>query len=130
MKRLAWRLFIWFVVIGCLTKGSFAQQALTWREVRERFEASNPTLQAGRIGIEEPQAQQITAYLRPNPNFTASLDQLQPWKSYGTFADALPLVSVTYLIEQLSKRMTSPSFFCWTFVYLKTLTVIASGVTA
>ena len=96
MKRLAWRLFIGFIVVGCLSTESFAQQVLTWQQVRARFLADNPTLQAGRIGIEEAQAQQITAYLRPNPNFTASLDQLQPWKSYGAFADALPLVSVTY----------------------------------
>jgi hypothetical protein len=59
MERLVWRLLIGFVVVGCLTKGSFAQQALTWREVRETFEKKNPTLLAARIGINESQAQQI-----------------------------------------------------------------------
>ncbi|MGO8990846.1 MAG: TolC family protein [bacterium] len=104
MKRLAWRLFIGFIVVGCLSTESFAQQALTWQQVRARFLADNPTLQAGRIGIDESRAQEITAHLRPNPNFTASVDQLQPWKSYGALADTFPLASVTYLIERMNKR--------------------------
>ena len=41
MKRLAWHLFALFVVLSCLTKMSSAQQALTWPEVREKFEGSN-----------------------------------------------------------------------------------------
>jgi cobalt-zinc-cadmium efflux system outer membrane protein len=104
MKRLAWRLFIGFIVVGCLRTESFAQQVLTWQQVRARFLAANPTLQAGRIDIEESQAQQITAYLRPNPNFTGSFDQLHPWKSDGAFADELPVISVSYLFERLHKR--------------------------
>jgi len=104
MKRLVWHLFVVFAVVGCFTKGSFAQQALTWREVRERFEANNPTLRAGRIGVEESRAQQITAYLRPNPTFTASVDQLHPWKSSHAYSDTLPIVSVSYLFERLHKR--------------------------
>jgi cobalt-zinc-cadmium efflux system outer membrane protein len=104
MKRLVRHLFILFVAVGCLTKGSFAQQALTWREVREKFEVNNPTLLAGRIGIEESRAQQITAYLRPNPTFTALVDQLHPWKSYGALSDALPVGSVGYLFERRHKR--------------------------
>ena len=104
MKRLAWYLFVVFVVVGCLIKGSFAQKALTWREVREKFEANNPTMLAGRIGVEESQAQQITAYLRPNPAFTASVDQLHPWRSHYAWQDTLPIVSVSYLFERLHKR--------------------------
>jgi len=104
MKRLVWHLFVVFAVVGCFTKGSFAQQALTWREVRERFEVNNPTLRAGRIGVEESRAQQITAYLRPNPTFTASVDQLHPWKSSHAYSDTLPIVSVSYLFERLHKR--------------------------
>jgi cobalt-zinc-cadmium efflux system outer membrane protein len=90
--------------VACLTRVSSAQQALTWRQVREEFEANNPTLKAGRIGVEESRAQEITAYLRPNPIFTASLDQLHPWKSSDAFADALPIVSVNYLFELRHKR--------------------------
>jgi cobalt-zinc-cadmium efflux system outer membrane protein len=104
MKRLMWLLFILFVLVGCFTKGSFAQQALTWREVREKFEANNPTLLAGRIGIDESRAQEITAYLRPNPTFTASVDQLHPWKSSQAWVDTLPIVSLSYLFERRHKR--------------------------
>ena len=92
------------LIVGGFFDGSFAQQALTWREVRERFEANNPTLRAGRIGVEESRAQQITAYLRPNPTFTASVDQLHPWKSSHAYSDTLPIVSVSYLFERLHKR--------------------------
>jgi len=74
MKRLIWCLFIGFIAVGCLARGSFAQQALTWQEVREKFEKNNPTLLAGRIGIDESRAQEITAFLRPNPTLTASVD--------------------------------------------------------
>ncbi len=104
MKRLAWRLFIGFVVVGCLSTESFAQQALTWQQVRARFLAANPSLQAARIGIEEARAQEITAYLRPNPNFTASVDQLHPWQSSRAWVDTLPVVSVSYLFERRHKR--------------------------
>ena len=50
-----------------LLKSAGAQTALTWQEVRAKFEAANPTLQAGQIGVDESRAQEITAYLRPNP---------------------------------------------------------------
>jgi len=104
MLRIVWQVFGAFGIVCFLTTGAFAQKALTWLEVREKFVAVNPTLQAGRIGIDEFRAQEITAYLRPNPSFTASLDQLHPWESYGAFSDALPLVSSTYLIERMNKR--------------------------
>ena len=102
IRPVSFSLFL-LVVTGCFTE-SFAQQALTWPEVRERFEAGNPTLQAGRIGIDESRAQEITAYLRPNPTFTASVDQLHPWKSYHGFVDTLPIASVSYLFERRHKR--------------------------
>ena len=46
---------LWVVVaIGCaVPNGAFAQKTLTWQQVREQFAATNPTLQAGRIGIDE-----------------------------------------------------------------------------
>jgi cobalt-zinc-cadmium efflux system outer membrane protein len=102
--------------VCCLAKGSFAQQALTWQQIRAKFVATNPTLLAGRMGIEESKAQEITAYLRPNPTFTASADQLHPTRSYGSppggsgikdspaLQDALTVVSVSYLFERMNKR--------------------------
>ena len=94
------------LVAGCLTKAAFAQKAFTWPEIRDKFEAANPTLRAARIGIEESRADEITAYLRPNPDFTATLDQLNPFtpNPYQPLANTLPLVSASYLHERQHKR--------------------------
>ena len=54
-----------------------AQQALTWEQVRARFEQSNPTLLADKLSVDESRAQEITAFLRPNPTFTLSADGTQ-----------------------------------------------------
>jgi len=91
---------------GCLARAASAQTALTWPEVRARFEAANPALRAGLVNIDEARAAEITAYLRPNPNFIASLDQLQPF-SFGPFqplTGAFPLISLNYLHERDHKR--------------------------
>lgn len=84
-----------------------AQRALTWDEVRTRFEANNPTLHAGQIGIDESKANEITAYLRPNPSLTLTADGTQIashndiWQPFvGTFESA----AVSYLHERRNKR--------------------------
>jgi cobalt-zinc-cadmium efflux system outer membrane protein len=94
------------LVVSCLTQGLFAQQSFTWQQIRDKFEASNPTLGAARIGIDESRAQEITAHLRPNPGFTATLDQINPFTPdpYRPFANALPFVSASYLHERQHKR--------------------------
>jgi cobalt-zinc-cadmium efflux system outer membrane protein len=104
MKRLMSLPFIVFVLVGCLARESLAQQALTWPEIREKFEKNNPTLSAGRIGIDESRAQEITAFLRPNPTLTASVDQLHPWSPSQAWVDTLPIVSLSYLFERRHKR--------------------------
>jgi cobalt-zinc-cadmium efflux system outer membrane protein len=80
--------------------------ALTWEEVKGKFEAANPSLRAGAIGIEESKAQEITAYLRPNPNFTALLDQIDPFTTNPSrpLSMALPSGTITYLHEREHKR--------------------------
>jgi outer membrane protein, heavy metal efflux system len=85
---------------------AWGQRALTWDEVRHRFEATNPTLQAARIGIDEAKAQEVTAYLRPNPEVTSTIDQLDPFSPnpYRPLTNTLPLVSASYLHERQHKR--------------------------
>jgi len=80
--------------------------ALTWEELRAKFEAANPSLRAGQIGIEEAKAQEITAYLRPNPNFNALLDQVDVFSTNPSQPLALadPVGSLTYLHERDHKR--------------------------
>jgi len=105
------RLFI----VGCLlasglTRYGLAQKAFTWQEIRDMFEATNPTLHAGQIGIAESRAQEITAYLRPNPDFTGTLDQFDPFPDilgnypYRPLTNVLPSVSASYLHERQHKR--------------------------
>ena len=101
------RLCLGLLLGAVLAESGFAQQALTWQQVRDRFHANNPTLRAGEIGIEEFRAQEITAYLRPNPNLTLVADQIDPFTSgppHGPFAYFLPIASGSYLLEREHKR--------------------------
>jgi cobalt-zinc-cadmium efflux system outer membrane protein len=104
-----------FLATGFLADGCLAQTVLTWGELRDRFIATNPTLLAGRIGIDESRASEITAYLRPNPNLAAGVDQINPFSTqpspngstedaYRPFAFAFPTASVNYLHERQHKR--------------------------
>ncbi len=83
-----------------------AQTALTWEQVKQQFIAANPTLMAGQINIDESKAEEITAFLRPNPNFTISTDQIQPVPAtpYRPFTYAFPSVIFDYLHERQHKR--------------------------
>ena len=88
-------------------EGIRAQTPLTWGEVRQRFEANNPTLHAGQIGIDESRAQEITAYLRPNPSSAVLADQIDPFTggpAHGTFAYLLSSATLSYLHERGHKR--------------------------
>jgi cobalt-zinc-cadmium efflux system outer membrane protein len=60
-----------------LTSNSGAQQSLTWEQVKAKFEAGNPVLKADAANVEEMKAEEITAFLRPNPQFTLSTDGTQ-----------------------------------------------------
>jgi len=97
-----------FLVLACSL--AFAQQShlpLTWEQVRERFELNNPTMQAEKINVEEARAQEITAFLRPNPTLTLNADQIDPFpggQPHGTFAYFLPIATVDYLHERQHKR--------------------------
>jgi cobalt-zinc-cadmium efflux system outer membrane protein len=89
-----------------------AQQSLTWEQVKAKFEAANPTLRADAIGVQEMKAQEITAFLRPNPQVGLSTDgvQIAPHTSPGLGEHWLPLTgtqlvpSINYLHERQHKR--------------------------
>jgi outer membrane protein, heavy metal efflux system len=90
-----------------LPKLGAAQQSLTWQQVRDRFEAANPTMKADQIGVQEMKAEEITAYLRPNPQFTFSTDGTQLARNQGVWkplsgTDVSP--SFSYLHEREHKR--------------------------
>ena len=109
MQRLAWRVWSGILAVALFVIGAVAQTngtALTWEQVKARFEAANPNLKAGELNIQESKAQEITAYLRPNPDFTATIDQIDPFSGnpYRPFGFALPLFSFSYLHERQHKR--------------------------
>ena len=88
--------------------GLNAQSApLTWDQVRQRFEANNPSLLADKLTIDESKAQEITAYLRPNPNFNFTVDGTQIAPSQGVwkpFAGTFESPGISYLHERQHKR--------------------------
>ena len=101
------RCIIRYICVGLFVAGgAAAQTALTWQQVMDRFRAANPNLRAGELNIQESKAAEITAFLRPNPNFTFVLDQLQPFNGnpYRPLGFALPLISFDYLHERQHKR--------------------------
>src|SRR6201988_2571689 len=90
-----------------LAESCFAQHPLTWQEVRDKFEAANPTLRAGQIGVDESRAQEVTANLRPNPTLSILADQIDPFNggpNHGPFAYLLTSGNVSYLWERDHKR--------------------------
>ena len=104
MLRQFWRALNAFLLI---ISAAHAQSALTWEQVRERFRANNPNLAASRVAVDESKAQEITAYLRPNPDFTLSTDgtQLTPYQGvWRPFAGTQFSPNVSYLHERERKR--------------------------
>ncbi len=84
-----------------------AQPALTWEQVRQRFEQNNPTLLADKLSIDESKAQEITAFFRPNPNLTLSADgtQIAPNRGVWTpLAGTFESPGISYLHERQHKR--------------------------
>ena len=83
------------------------QTALTWQQIKERFEAANPTLKAARLNVDESRAAEITAYLRPNPDFNLSTDGTQLSRYQGVwrpFAGSQVSTGISYLHEREHKR--------------------------
>jgi outer membrane protein, heavy metal efflux system len=84
-----------------------AQPGLTWDQVKARFEAANPALKADALGVDEMKAEEITAFLRPNPQYTLLIDGTQLFPHHGVWQ---PLSGteiqngVSYLEERDHKR--------------------------
>jgi cobalt-zinc-cadmium efflux system outer membrane protein len=84
-----------------------SKPALTWEQVKERFETSNPALLADKLNIEESKAQEITAFLRPNPTVDLNVDGTQIAPHNGTwqpFAGTFESPGISYLYERRHKR--------------------------
>jgi cobalt-zinc-cadmium efflux system outer membrane protein len=102
-RRRGWVLFLPLTL--CLAVQ--AQEPWTWEKVRARFEQSNPTLLADKLNIDESKAQEITAFLRPNPTLTLSADgtQIAPEKGvWRPLAGTFESPGISYLHERRHKR--------------------------
>jgi len=91
----------------CPGRVASAQEAWTWERVRTLFERRNPTLLASQLTVDESKAEEITAYLRPNPTFTLSSDAIQIAPEKGVwrpFAGTSESPSIGYLHERQRKR--------------------------
>ena len=83
------------------------QQIWTWDQIKEQFQLNNTTLLASKLNIDELKAQEITAHLRPNPDFTLTADGTQISPSHGVwqpFAGTFVSPGVSYLFERRNKR--------------------------
>jgi len=95
------------IIASAIPSPVFAQQPLDWDQVKTRFIASNPALRADADNVDEMKAEEITAYLRPNPQFTMLVDgtQIAPhdgvWSPFkGTYEEP----QFSYLHERDHKR--------------------------
>jgi len=106
MRKSLWCSYTVLLLLSC-TGVAQTSLPMTWEQVRQRFEQNNPTLLAGKLNIDESKAQEITAYLRPNPSATFSVDQINPFAGgpiHSTGGDLLTTAFFTYLHERQHKR--------------------------
>src|ERR1700676_2037087 len=54
-----------------------AQSALSWEQIKARFESANELMKADAVNVDEMKAEEVTAFLRPNPQFTIAADGTQ-----------------------------------------------------
>ncbi len=102
----------WFVRIVIVLSGVpfatlSAQTALNWEQIKQKFAAANPTLKAAQLNIDESRAAEITAYLRPNPDFSFTADGLQITRNQGIWRPLAGIVQtpgISYLHERDHKR--------------------------
>ena len=107
MQQIIRRVCLAALLAAGFASSANAQKALTWDEVRARFAANNPTLLADKVSIGESKAQEITAYLRPNPQLTLTVDgtQIAPYKGvWAPFRGTYETPGVSYLHERQHKR--------------------------
>jgi cobalt-zinc-cadmium efflux system outer membrane protein len=102
-----WRISAGIATLVCLGSVAVCQTTVTWAQIRDRMLLVNYTLLAGQAGIAESRAQEITALLRPNPQFNLSADGFQISRHDGVwqpFSGVVATPGASYLIERGQKR--------------------------
>jgi cobalt-zinc-cadmium efflux system outer membrane protein len=94
--------------LGCPRHRRRGSSALTWEQVKAKFEAANPVLKSDQSNVDEMKAEEITAYLRPNPQFTMTgrwdLRSLRTTAVYQPFKGTDLSPNFSYLHERDHKR--------------------------
>jgi outer membrane protein, heavy metal efflux system len=117
MLKLFWRCWMWLAVLGSAAVVAAQQPApqmppsapvvWTWDTVKSNFEIANATFLAGKLNIDELKAEEITAFLRPNPQFSLTVDGTQIVPSHGVwkpFAGTFESPGISQLFERQHKR--------------------------
>ncbi len=114
MQNMFWRCLILLAAASGTAAAQLPPQVLpsstqtwTWDTVKDKFELNNTTLLAGELNIDELRAEQITANLRPNPQFTVTADgtQIVPYHGvWAPFAGTFVSPAVSQLFERRHKR--------------------------
>ena len=105
MMRVACRNLAGGALVLAAASGAAAQTPpMTWPDVLARFEARNPSLQAGQIGVDESRAAETTAFLRPNPTWSLTYDQIGHTVDGGAFSATTLTTAFSYLHERDGKR--------------------------
>jgi cobalt-zinc-cadmium efflux system outer membrane protein len=105
--RKRWLVRIAIVISGIPVTTLSAQSVFDWQQIKDKFEAGNPTLKAARLNVDESRAAEITAFLRPNPDFTFATDGTQLSRYQGVwrpFTGTQYSSSFSYLHERDHKR--------------------------
>ena len=99
------------VCAGVLTlamgHSGLAQENLSWEQTRTRFESANPVLKASTLSVDEMRAEEVTAFLRPNPQFTLAADGTQIAPDHGIWqplTGTFVVPTISYLHERDHKR--------------------------
>jgi cobalt-zinc-cadmium efflux system outer membrane protein len=95
------------LVVAISLRTAHAQQSFTWQQIQQKFEAANPTLQADQLNVDESKAEEITAYLRPNPDLSVTADGTQITPNMGIWqplAGTFVVPGISYLHERDHKR--------------------------
>ncbi|MGB9233461.1 MAG: TolC family protein [Terriglobales bacterium] len=95
------------VAMASLASAQPQVQSYTWPQIREKFENTNPTLQADTLNVQESKAQEITAFLRPNPELGLTVDGTEIAPNHGVwqpFSGTFESPSISQLFERRNKR--------------------------
>ena len=116
MQKRLWRPLVWLAVLGGAASVAAQQpapqapsalQVWNWDTVKHNFEMNNTTMLAGMLNIDELKAEEITSFLRPNPQLSLTVDGTQIAPNHGEwrpFAGTFESPGVSYLFERRNKR--------------------------